>query len=213
MPAKRARLEKITQFETRARLQGRCLIAGIDEAGRGPLAGPVVAAACIIPEGFYFEGINDSKQLTKEQREQFYKEISQHPDVLAGVGIVEAIIIDQINILQATFQAMIAAILNLRQKPDYLLVDGPYLPKTGIPGEGIIDGDTLSQSIMAAAIIAKCTRDRMMVEFDKKWPQYGFKNHKGYGTPEHLSCLQLYGPCPIHRKTFHPVKDNTISNK
>jgi len=202
---KNQRLEALTKYEKQARAKGYQLIAGVDEAGRGPLAGPVVAAACIIPEGIYFEGINDSKQLSPEQRERLYEAIRQNPDILSGVGVVDAILIDQINILQATFYAMVAAVAALRQKPDYVLVDGPYIPNFDIPAEGIIEGDTLSQSIMAAAIIAKCTRDRMMVKFDEQWPQYGFKRHKGYGTPEHLAALQLHGPCSIHRKTFQPI--------
>jgi ribonuclease HII len=203
---KNRRLEQITRCEKQAQSKGFSVIAGVDEAGRGPLAGPVVAAACIIPEGVYFEGINDSKQLTPEARERLYEAIQQNPQVLSGVGVVEAVLIDQINVLQATFYAMVAAVAALRQKPEYVLVDGPYTPDFGVPSEGIVDGDTLSQSIMAAAIIAKCTRDRMMVKFHDRWPEYGFNAHKGYGTPQHLAALQLHGPCPIHRRSFEPVR-------
>lgn len=199
---KNQRLETLTEYEQRARTKGYQLIAGVDEAGRGPLAGPVVAAACIIPEGVYFKGINDSKQLSPEQRERLYEAIRQNPDILSGIGVVDAILIDQVNILQATFYAMVAAVAALKKKPDYLLVDGPYLPNFDIPAEGIVEGDTFSQSIMAAAIIAKCTRDQMMIKFDEQWPEYGFKRHKGYGTKEHLAALQLHGPCSIHRQTF-----------
>lgn len=205
---KSQQLKGLTRYEEQARAQGHQLIAGVDEAGRGPLAGPVVAAACIIPEGIYFRGINDSKQLSSDQREQLYEAIRQNPDVLTGIGVVDAILIDQINILQATFYAMAAAVAALKKKPDYVLVDGPYFPNFDIPAEGIIEGDTLSQSIMAASIIAKCTRDRMMVKFDEQWPHYGFKRHKGYGTKEHLVALELHGPCSIHRKTFQPIRSN-----
>jgi len=207
---KSQRLEKITEYENHARSKGFQWIAGVDEAGRGPLAGPVVAAACIIPEGIYLEGINDSKQLTAAQRDKFYEEIQKNPAILSGVGIEEAALIDQINVLQATFYAMVAAVSALSQKPDYILVDGPHIPSFGtdcrIPAQGIVDGDTLSQSIMAAAIIAKCSRDRMMLKFHDQWPEYGFKEHKGYGTPKHLAALRIHGPCPIHRRSFEPVK-------
>lgn len=203
---KKQRLEVLTKYEMSARSKGYLMIAGVDEAGRGPLAGPVVAAACVIPEGLYLDGINDSKQLTAEQREQLYKAMQQNPDIISGVGVVEAILIDQINILQATFYAMVAAVAALRHKPDYILVDGPYTPKFDAPSEGIVDGDALSQSIMAASIIAKCTRDQMMQNFHDRWPEYGFSQHKGYGTPQHLAALKMYGPCPIHRKSFGPVK-------
>ncbi|HUD01858.1 MAG TPA: ribonuclease HII [Rhabdochlamydiaceae bacterium] len=204
-----ARLKLITAYERRARLQGYQWIAGVDEAGRGPLAGPVVAAACIIPEDVYIPGINDSKKLTAEQREVLYQKIRENPAILSGIGIVEAIIIDQINILQATFQAMVAAIAQLQQKPDYILIDGNQMPirlKMELPCEGIVEGDSLSQSVMAAGILAKVTRDRIMLEHDKKWPEYGFKKHKGYGTEKHRESLKRLGPCPIHRMSFEPVQ-------
>ena len=204
-----ARFKLVTAYESRARAQGYKAIAGVDEAGRGPLAGPVVAAACIFPEGFYLPGINDSKKLTSEQRERLYALIKENPEILSGVGIVESLIIDQINILQATFQAMAAAIAALSQKPDYLLIDGNQMPlrlKLELPCEGIVEGDSLSQSIMAAGILAKVTRDRMMLEHHKTWPQYGFDEHKGYGTEKHLKGLKEFGPCPIHRMSYEPVK-------
>ena len=204
-----ARLKSLTAYESRARAQGYKAIAGVDEAGRGPLAGPVVAAACIFPEGFYLPGINDSKKLTAEERERLYALIRENPEILSGVGIVESLIIDQINILQATFQAMAAAISALSQKPDYLLIDGNQMPlrlKLELPCEGIVEGDSLSQSIMAAGILAKVTRDRIMLEHHKTWPQYGFNEHKGYGTEKHLKGLKEFGPCPIHRMSYEPVK-------
>ncbi len=203
------RLKKLTAYEQRARSQGYKSIAGIDEAGRGPLAGPVVAAACIFPENFYLPGINDSKKLTAEERERLYHLIMENPEILSGVGIVDALMIDQINILQATFQAMAAAILQLKQKPDYILFDGNQFPKSlqlEIFCEGIVEGDSLSQSVMAAGILAKVTRDKMMLEYHKTWPGYGFDEHKGYGTQKHLENLKALGPCPIHRRSYEPVK-------
>jgi ribonuclease HII len=201
-----ARLKRLCAYERKARQQGFQTIAGVDEAGRGPLAGPVVAAACILPDGIRLPGINDSKQLTAEERERLYEAIKNNPDILSGVGIVEAVIIDQINILQATFRAMTAAIIALAQKPDYVLIDGNQLPRLEIPCEGIVEGDTLSQSIMAAAIIAKVTRDRIMREQAKRWPGYGFDEHKGYPTAKHIEALKRLGPCPIHRRSYEPVR-------
>ncbi len=198
---------KITAFESRARAQGYHWIAGVDEAGRGPLAGPVVAAACILPDGFYLRGIDDSKKLTPEERDNFYKKLIENREILSGIGIVEALIIDQINILQASFQAMVIAISQLRQRPDYVLVDGNHLPPFEMICEGIVGGDTVSQSIMSGAIIAKVTRDQIMKEHHKTWPQYHFDEHKGYSTPEHLEAIKKYGPCPIHRKSFEPVRE------
>jgi ribonuclease HII len=200
------RLKKLMAFESRARQQGFKWIAGVDEAGCAPLAGPVVAAACILPEKLRLSGIDDSKKLTPEEREELYQKIMENPDILLGVGIVDALIIDQINILQATFEAMIVAIGQLKQKPDYALVDGNRLPKLEMPCEGIVKGDTLSQSIMVAGILAKVTRDRIMIEHHKTWPDYGFAEHKGYPTPKHFEMLKKLGPCPIHRKSFGPVR-------
>lgn len=204
---KAKRLFEITQFERAAESQGYLKIAGVDEAGRGPLAGPVVAAACILPKDFYIDKINDSKKLSHELREEIYHMLTTHPDVIYGVGIVGAFIIDQINILQATLQAMAAAIVYLRERPDFVLIDGNKKPSIQIPCQTVVQGDTLSQSIMAAAIIAKVTRDRQMVEFDQQFPQYGFKTHKGYPTLEHIAALKQWGPCPLHRKSYQPVKE------
>jgi ribonuclease HII len=193
-------------YERHLRAQGYVVIAGVDEAGRGPLAGPVVAAACILPEGLCLKGIDDSKKLTQRQREELYLRIQKNPEILSGVGVVGAVIIDQVNILRATMMAMVAAVAALRLQPDYALVDGRQLPQLEIPAQGVIRGDSLSQSIMAAAIVAKCTRDQMMRDFHLQWPLYGFQDHKGYGTDRHIAALKQHGPCPIHRKTFEPVK-------
>jgi ribonuclease HII len=204
-----ARLKRLTAYERRARSQGYLLIAGVDEAGRGPLAGPVVAAACVLPEDCYLPGIKDSKQMTAEDRERLFEKIRQNPEILSGVGIVEALIVDQINILRATFQAMAAAIAQLSQKPDYVLIDGNQIPpqlSLAMPCEGIVEGDNLSQSIMAAAILAKVTRDRIMLEHHKRWPEYCFAEHKGYSTPKHQRLLKELGPSPIHRMSYEPVK-------
>ncbi|MBA3957902.1 MAG: ribonuclease HII [Parachlamydiaceae bacterium] len=201
------RLHVLHAYEEAARLQGYSLIAGVDEAGRGPLAGPVVAAACIIPQGIFLAGIDDSKKLSPVQRCEFYEQIMSDSRIHVGVGIVSHQEIDQINILQATIKAMLQAIQALVMSPDCLLVDGLKLEHPTIPSQKIIKGDSLSHSIAAASVIAKETRDRLMVEEDKKWPQYGFKQHKGYGTPAHVEALKRLGPSPIHRLSFK-LKEN-----
>ncbi len=193
-------------FEKRLRAEGFLNIAGIDEAGRGPLAGPVVAAACILPENSLFEHLNDSKQLTPEEREILFTQITSFPGVIFGIGIMDVETIDRVNILQATFLAMRKALESLELQPDYLLIDGNQLPHFEIPKEAIVEGDSLSISIAAASIIAKVTRDRLMVELDAQYPGYGFKKHKGYATDQHLEAIALHGPCAIHRKSFNPVK-------
>lgn len=200
------RLEKLTHYEREVRSQGFRIIAGVDEAGRGPLAGPVVAAACIIPDGLYFRYINDSKQLPAVLREALFADIVSHSDVRYAVGMVDQQEIDRINIYQATIVAMQQAIATLSINPDYMLVDGLKLPHPTIPCMKLIQGDALSQSIAAASIIAKVTRDRLMSEYDNEWPQYGFKQHKGYCTPQHLAALKEHGPCPLHRLSFEPIK-------
>lgn len=215
LPAKeRRRLEALTQFEKEARLQGHDCIAGIDEAGRGPLAGPVVAAACIIPEGVFFGGIDDSKKLSPQEREVLFEQITAK--AVYALGIISSLEIDRINIYQATIQAMLKAVAALAQQPHVLLVDGMNLPHPTIPCQKIIKGDQKSQSIAAASILAKVIRDRMMEEFDLQWPQYEFKQHKGYGTPKHLEAIEKHGPCPIHRMSFEPLKEynqlNLFSN-
>ncbi|MBX7066100.1 MAG: ribonuclease HII [Parachlamydiales bacterium] len=200
------RLQNMSQSEIRLKAEGFNKIAGVDEAGRGPLAGPVVAAACILPEGVLFENLNDSKQLTAEQREILFHQITTCPGLAFGIGIIDVATIDKVNILQATFLAMRKAVESLPITPDYLLIDGNQLPNFTIPTESVVDGDGLSISIAAASVIAKVTRDRIMAELDEKYPEYGFKNHKGYGTVEHLKAINLYGPSKIHRRSFEPIK-------
>lgn len=205
-PMEKARLESLLTFERVARARGCKVIAGVDEAGRGCLAGPVVAAACVIPEGLLISGINDSKQLSAQQRECLFDVITTHPDILIGIGIVDAQEIDKINIFQASVKAMLLAVEDLPVRPDHLLVDGLKLPHI-ISSEKIIKGDTLSLSIAAASIIAKVTRDRQMInEYHVKYPEYSFDRHKGYGTEAHLAALNKNGPCHIHRRSYAPVK-------
>ncbi len=198
------RLKELMTYERRARRQGYQRIAGIDEAGRGPLAGPVVAAACIIPDGIAVPGVNDSKLLTPEQRETLFGVITGHPDIHYAVGIVDHQVIDTINIFQATIQAMLEAVSKLIHQPDFLFVDGLKLPHPTIPCEKIIKGDQLSHSVAAASVIAKVTRDRIMRDYHQVYPQYGFDQHKGYSTDLHLEMIAKYGACPIHRLTFKP---------
>lgn len=200
------RLQAMSTFERFVREQGFRKIAGVDEAGRGPLAGPVVAAACILPDGVFFERLNDSKQLTAKQRDELFAQMLQTQGLCYGLGIVDAGKIDEINILQATFLAMQHAVAALPQKPDYLLVDGNRSPRFSIPSEAIIEGDARSVSIAAASILAKVTRDRLMEKYDTQYPQYGFSKHKGYGTAQHMAALTAHGACPIHRKSFAPVR-------
>lgn len=181
-------------------------IAGIDEAGRGPLAGPVVAAACIIPLGIFLPGVNDSKQLTSKKRQEILQNLTSNARILHAVGVVSCQEIDQINILQATIKAMLLAVAGLTVIPDLLLVDGLQLPHQSIPCQKIIKGDQMSASIAAASIIAKEKRDSMMLEYHEEWPQYGFDSHKGYGTAQHYAAIDRHGPCPIHRLSFDPFK-------
>lgn len=201
IPSELERLRQLNLFEDEARQGGFKHIAGVDEAGRGPLAGPVVAASCIIPPNIYFPGIDDSKKLSPAKRAVLFKDITSHPSVIYGVGLISHEEIDRINILQATIQAMLQAVARLSITPDMLLVDGMALP-SAIPSKKIIRGDSLSQSIAAASIIAKETRDRIMEEHDRTWPEYGFKDHKGYGTKKHREAIAKYGPCMIHRMSF-----------
>ncbi|MCB1080227.1 MAG: ribonuclease HII [Chlamydiia bacterium] len=201
--------ESKTHFEDRAFEKGHRLIAGVDEAGRGPLAGPVVAAACILPRGLIIERVDDSKKLLPEERYELFEILTHHSDIIYGIGIVESELIDEMNILQASLYAMKLAIQNLSNPPDYLLIDGNHLPPTHIASKAVIKGDSRSQSIGAASILAKCTRDALMVKLHEEWPQYGFNKHKGYGTKMHVDALKMHGPCPIHRRSFEPVKTLT----
>ncbi|MHB8483494.1 MAG: ribonuclease HII [Nitrospiria bacterium] len=196
--------EKLTGFEKTAFKAGCQLVAGIDEAGRGPLAGPVVAASVIFASDFKLPGLNDSKLLTAGQRETFYKEIIKNA-LAIGIGIVEPDVIDQINILQGTHLAAQIAVSNLPFAPDYLLIDALNLSFLKIPQKSIIKGDRLSYSIAGASVIAKVTRDRLMEAYHLQFPHYHFNRHKGYGTKEHLSRLRQFGPSPIHRRSFRGV--------
>ncbi|MDT8317689.1 MAG: ribonuclease HII [bacterium] len=182
-------------------------IAGIDEAGRGPLAGPVVAAAVILPGGLQMPGVNDSKKLTAQKREALFDVVMKNATA-TGVGIAQPEEIDGINILQATLKAMIRAVDKLKTSPDYLIIDGINAIDRDIPQQAIKKGDSLSISIAAASIIAKVTRDRMMLKYDKEYPSYGFASHKGYGSKIHREAIADLGPCPIHRKTFAGVKEH-----
>lgn len=176
-------------------------ICGIDEAGRGPLAGPVVAGAVILPKGLKIPYLNDSKQLSEKKREELYDVIMEQA-VSVGVGIVSPERIDEINILQATYEAMREAVGTLSYRPDVLLNDAVIIPELTIPQEKIIKGDAKSLSIAAASVIAKVTRDRMMKAYHELFPEYGFEKHKGYGSKEHIEMIQKIGPCAIHRRSF-----------
>ncbi len=190
------------EFENELYESGIKYIAGIDEVGRGPLVGPVVTAAVILPRDFYDERINDSKKLTEKKRELLYDVIMENA-VSVGIGISSEDVIDEINILEATKKAMIEAVNNLSVKPEYLLIDAVKL-NIDIPQISIIKGDAKSESIAAASIVAKVTRDRMMIELDKIHPEYDFKHNKGYGTKKHIEAIEKYGIIKEHRKTFAP---------
>ncbi len=200
---------KMMEFERIALAKGKERIAGVDEAGRGPLAGPVVAAAVILPEGFYLEGLNDSKQLSRIQREDFYQIIRTQADF--GVGIVTNKEIDQINIYQSTKLAMKRAVESLYQEPDYVLVDAMEVNQLSCPQESLIKGDERSVSIAAASVIAKVTRDNIMKELHELYPDYDFISNQGYGTKNHLQALDQFGATPYHRVSFSPVKEQILS--
>lgn len=193
------RLEGMKQFEKK--YVDYTAICGIDEAGRGPLAGPVVAGAVILPKDCSILYLNDSKQVSASRREELFDEI-QEKAIASAVGIVSPQRIDEINILQATYEAMHQAVEGLKIIPDLLLVDAVTIPAMPMKQVGIIKGDAKSVSIAAASILAKVTRDRMMVEYDALYPEYEFAKHKGYGSKVHIEAIQEYGPCPIHRRTF-----------
>jgi ribonuclease HII len=191
-------------FEGRARASGFTCIAGLDEAGRGPLAGPVVAAAVVLPDGLLMPGLTDSKQVPEQERERLFDKIREQA-ICYGIGIVDERTIDDVNILHATVIAMERALETLTPQPDYLLIDALTLPRVPLPQKPLIKGDCRSHSIAAASILAKVTRDRLMLELHGKFPQYNFQKHKGYGTREHLALLRQHGPCDAHRKSFNPV--------
>lgn len=189
------------RYEGEAREQGYTAVCGVDEAGRGPLAGPVCAAAVILPAGLVIEGVNDSKKLSEKKREELFPVICEKA-LAYGIGWADEREIDEINILQATYRAMQRAVESLPYKADYALIDGNRMPPLAIPGTTIVKGDALSMSIAAASILAKVSRDRVMVQLSREYPQYGFEKHKGYGTAAHVQALREYGPCPLHRQSF-----------
>ncbi len=191
--------------ERALRARGFSLVAGVDEAGRGPLAGPVVAAAVILTEDLELEGVTDSKKLTAPKRESWHRILTSRADICWAVGQASVEEIDSLNILRATHLAMARAVEALSARPDHALVDG--LPVRGLPVDhtAVVSGDTLCLSIAAASILAKVTRDRLMTDLDALYPQYGFARHKGYGVRQHLEALRIHGPCPVHRRSFAPV--------
>ena len=195
------RYQDMSEYENEARKNGFMVIAGLDEAGRGPLAGPVVAGCCVLDPEVMVLGVNDSKKLSEKKRAELFPLI-QEKALSYGVGIVDEKVIDQINILEATKLAMKKAVEALSVQPDLLLIDALRLPDLAIRQEDIIKGDAKSVSIAAASILAKETRDRIMREYDSVYPEYGFAKHKGYGTKEHIEAIRKYGPCPIHRRSF-----------
>ena len=197
----------LREYENRLYSLGYNYIGGTDEAGRGPLIGPVVAACCVLPKDFELEGLNDSKKLTEKKREEFYNYLIKN--TIYGIGIVDAKKIDEINIYEASRLAMMTAIRDVqKQIPlEYMLTDAMPLPDLEIPHEAIIKGDAKSISIAAASVIAKVTRDHMMIELDKKYPQYGFKKHKGYPTKAHIEAINQYGLIEGYRKTYNPIKE------
>ncbi len=193
------------EFERAMQNDGFRRIAGIDEAGRGPLAGPVSASAVILPDGFGHDLLNDSKKLTEKRREALYEELTGSDDVVWALAYADAEEIDSVNILRATHAAMARAARSLSTAPDFCLIDGLPVPGFPIASQGIVKGDGKSLSIAAASIIAKVSRDRLMLAYAAEYPEYGFERHKGYGTKLHLEALRAHGPCPIHRRSFAPV--------
>ena len=201
----RERVARLYAFENEAAAAGYELVAGVDEAGRGPLAGPVSVAAVILPRGLFLPHINDSKKLSPKVREELFDEI-QEKALATSISLIDAQTIDRVNIYQATMNGMYNAIFGLEKQPQKVLIDAVRLENLPMPSESIIKGDAKSASIAAASILAKVTRDRLMEQYDEIYPQYGFAHHKGSGTAEHIEALRKYGPCPIHRLSFEPVK-------
>ena len=196
----RERWERMAAVEADLRDAGFASVAGVDEAGRGPLAGPVVAAACVLPPDETFYGLNDSKKMTPRRRDVLYEQLCEK--AVFAVGIVSPNVIDRINILQATCQAMRQAVAKLASPPDYVLFDALIPSGFQLPARAILKGDANVNAIAAASILAKVTRDRLMIEFDERYPEYGFAAHKGYGTRHHVNAIRTFGPCPIHRHSF-----------
>lgn len=198
--------------ECQAWSSGFCRVVGVDEAGRGPLAGPVFAAAVCFPSDFFdagvpasLRGLTDSKKLSAAQRDRYFDILIHQPDLDYGIASADAAEIDEVNILQATWRAMQRAVQALRDAPDLVLVDGPHLPKWGYASKPLVRGDSRSLSIAAASVLAKVSRDREMLELDRRHPTYGFARHKGYGTKAHLEALRCWGPSPCHRRSFRGV--------
>lgn len=206
-PADASAVTDLFAFERAAIRRGLAPVAGVDEVGRGPLAGPVVAAAVILPTLGPDHGLTDSKALTATQRESLCAGLLGRPDVITSVAVVPASVIDRINILNATHRAMREALAGLSVEPALALVDGLAVPDLPVPAEFLVKGDARSASIAAASIVAKVHRDRLMCELAEAYPEYGFEGHKGYGTAEHLAALVAHGPCPRHRRSFAPVRD------
>ena len=201
------------RYERELLQRGCATIAGVDEAGRGPLAGPVVAAAVIFPGEWIARGLpralwglNDSKQLAPAEREDYFAKLTGYAEVRYAIAWSDNALIDEVNILQATFRAMNDALAQLDPSPAHALIDGHLISSVRWPQTPVVEGDAKSYSIAAASVLAKVTRDRMMVEFDRQWPHYGFAEHKGYGTEQHLVALREHGPCPLHRRSFAPIK-------
>lgn len=203
--AEHARLLKMYAYEHEAWARGHEIVAGVDEAGRGPLAGPVSVAAVILPHDLFLPKLNDSKKLSAKVREELFDEI-QEKAIAVGTALIDAQTIDRVNIYQATINGMYEAIFSLQPEPQEVLIDAVPLENLPMASQSIIKGDAKSASIAAASIIAKVTRDRLMDEYDKIYPEYGFAQHKGYGTAQHIEALKKYGPCPIHRRSFEPVR-------
>lgn len=201
----RERLDAMYVYERAAIAAGHAIVAGVDEAGRGPLAGPVAVAAVILPQECYLPHLNDSKKLSHAVREELFAKITEQA-VSYHVALMDAEMIDRMNILQATRTGMYEAIAALTPAPDEVLIDAVELPKLSMPSQSIIKGDAKSTSIAAASILAKVTRDHLMESYDIQYPHYGFAKHKGYGTREHIDAIRKYGICPIHRKSFDPIR-------
>jgi ribonuclease HII len=202
----RERVARMFSYERQVWAMGYKLVAGLDEVGRGPLAGPVVAAAVILSGEILLPGIEDIKRLSPKRRQELYAFIKAKA-VAIGIGMVHPEGIDEANVMMATYRAMVKAVADLPTPPDYLLIDTLHLPGVGQPQAPIVGGEGQSCSIAAASIVAKMTRDEYMIEMDKLYPQYGFASHKGYGTLEHRQALERYGPCPIHRKSYGSVRE------
>lgn len=200
-------------FERELWQQGTTLVAGVDEAGCGPLAGPVVAAAVVFPHGWLetglhskLRGLNDSKQLSEEQREKYFDFIISHVEIHHAISVIDVEMIDRINIRQAAWRGMNQALDQIQPRPQHVLVDGLKIKWLPYPQTALVGGDARSYSIAAASVLAKVTRDRLMRDFDKQFPGYGFAEHKGYATPQHYTAIEALGPCPIHRRSFAPFR-------